>query len=409
MKKKNAVLIVSAVAFVFCVTAVHAEQIFSTWVGPDGGFWSDANNWDPNIVPDNNETNTFAITIDANDVDIWFSQDRMIDYLDVKGDGVEICTDSFHEVSLTLIAPKGLTNYGNLHIGGDGIIDISGQITNADNAKLELWWVEIEGNLYNSTNAKLEFGSHVEIEGEYFQNDGNILIWPTCSEVVIDSVFRNYGQIQSHGSPIFVSTLENSGAIRGYGFVYLEGEFLNNGIIQNEIGGAFHIEARAEDPDNNGIIEANSSGAVTFNYNLTNNPDAMIRLLGGTLSAPTISQKAGATLEGFGGITGDVIIEEDGLIRLTGPTNIVGDVEIGINAVLEISDGITLVTGHVTNNGTIHMKGGRLIPQGGLTNNGNIIWEPGLYNNVADFNLDGHVNINDFADFAGTWLWQAQL
>ena len=55
------------------------------------------------------------------------------------------------------------------------------------------------------------------------------------------------------------------------------------------------------------------------------------------------------------------------------------------------------------------MKGGRLIPQGGFTNNGIVIWEPGLYNNIADFNLDGQVNIYDFADFAGTWLWEAQL
>ena len=78
-------------------------------------------------------------------------------------------------------------------------------------------------------------------------------------------------------------------------------------------------------------------------------------------------------------------------------------------SVLEISDGTTLVTGHTTNNGTIHMKGGRIIPQGGFTNNGNVIWEPGLYNNIADFNLDGEVNLQDFADFAGTWLWQAGL
>ena len=97
------------------------------------------------------------------------------------------------------------------------------------------------------------------------------------------------------------------------------------------------------------------------------------------------------------------------MIQLSGPTNIVGDVEIDQNATLEISDGTTLVTGHCTcNNGTIHMKGGRLIPQGGLTNNGcNIIWEPGTYTNVADFNLDGLVNFKDFADFADTWLWQA--
>ncbi|GAI97908.1 unnamed protein product, partial [marine sediment metagenome] len=33
-------------------------------------------------------------------------------------------------------------------------------------------------------------------------------------------------------------------------------------------------------------------------------------------------------------------------------------------------------------------------------------WQPGFYTNIADFNLDGKVNIKDFALFADTWLWQ---
>ena len=54
------------------------------------------------------------------------------------------------------------------------------------------------------------------------------------------------------------------------------------------------------------------------------------------------------------------------------------------------------------------MIGGRVICQGGFTNsNCNIIWEPGPNANAADFNLDGTVNLYDFAEFASTWLWQA--
>ena len=76
-----------------------------------------------------------------------------------------------------------------------------------------------------------------------------------------------------------------------------------------------------------------------------------------------------------------------------------------------MSDGTTLVTGHCTcTEGTIHMIGGRIIPQGGFTNNNcNVIWEPGLYTNIADFNLDGKVNLKDFTYFADTWLRQAGL
>jgi hypothetical protein len=46
------------------------------------------------------------------------------------------------------------------------------------------------------------------------------------------------------------------------------------------------------------------------------------------------------------------------------------------------------------------------IPQGGLSGDCHIIWEPGTYTNVADFNLDGKVNFGDFAYFAEVWLWQ---
>ncbi|MBN2270891.1 MAG: hypothetical protein JXN61_09775 [Sedimentisphaerales bacterium] len=57
---------------------------------------------------------------------------------------------------------------------------------------------------------------------------------------------------------------------------------------------------------------------------------------------------------------------------------------------------------------TIHMKGGRIIPQGTLSGNYDIKWEPGLYDNIADFNLDGNVNFADYACFPDTWLWQAR-
>ena len=54
------------------------------------------------------------------------------------------------------------------------------------------------------------------------------------------------------------------------------------------------------------------------------------------------------------------------------------------------------------------MIGGRVICQGGLTNNGcEIIWEPGIDCNAADYNLDGRVNLEDYAQFARTWLWEA--
>jgi len=159
---------------------------------------------------------------------------------------------------------------------------------------------------------------------------------------------------------------------------------------------------------NQGTVEANMHGGVTFEFNLFNQSNGIIKLLDGTLSAPTIRQCADANFTGFGGITGNVQIGPNAIIKLTGPTNIVGDVNIPAGATLEISDGQTLITGHTTCKGTIHLKGGTVIFQGGCDcTHCNITHEAGVDRNHFDINADGTVKLEDFAYFAESWLWQA--
>ena len=118
--------------------------------------------------------------------------------------------------------------------------------------------------------------------------------------------------------------------------------------------------------------------------------------MGGILAAKTITQKADAHFTGQGNITGNLAVENDALVNLTGPANIFGNIEINPDGKLEISDGTVLITGHTICNGTIHLKGGRIIPKGGFSGNCNIISEPS--NN----------NIEDLAIIAETWLWQTK-
>jgi len=354
-------------------------------------------------------------------------------------------------IDFTLNEPNGLINYGELffqvygaqfnrvvgNIINHGLMDlksdigyIKGNVTNLSGAELYLINLCITGELQNFSGGMIEIERVVNVDGDV-GNAGFIEVIPG-SELMVDSAFHNIGQIQMSGGfcgsydlfhndvngvikgfgvILAEQVLQNEGQIYAYGgsiAISSEGGVINEGILGNNPSSSLHIKS-AEDMNNHGTIEVNAGGGVAFDCDLNNEPNATIYFNGGTLAAGTITQKDGAILEGFGGITGDVTIEDNGIIKLTGPTNIVGNVEIGTDATLEISDGTTLVTGHTTNNGTIHMKGGRIIPQGGFTNNGNVIWEPGVYNNIADFNLDGEVNLQDFADFADTWLWQAQL
>ncbi len=422
------VLALVAVVLAFGVCDLQAAQINSTWVGGSQGEWGQASNWDPAIVPDNNPTNTFAVTIDAggDEVFVALQQWRTIDQLDCYGE-VELQNWTSGWIKLTLVDANGLTNHGYLEIEN---IEINGNVTNLAGATLDSWNMDIGANLYNQAGATIEVEGESDVEGD-LQNDGTITIihasdlW--CHQQVINNGLINIycgefgvkgivdnnstGVIRGFGVIYAEQLLRNKGGIYAYGgslAVLSEGSLLNTGVLGNTPLSSLHIKP-GEDVNNQGTIEANAGGGVAFDCNLVNEPNGVIKLLGGTLAATTITQTADANFAGFGTITGDVVIEPNGLIQLTGPTNIVGDMQIGTGATLEISDGTTLITGYTTNNGTIHMKGGRIIPQGGFTNNGNIMWEPGTFNNIADFNLDGLVNFKDFADFADTWLWKAQL
>lgn len=329
---------------------------------------------------------------------------------------------------LTLADPCGLTNYGTLDLAE---LDINGNVFNVAGvgAELLLEGAEIFGTLYNGTGAVIEAESENDVMGD-IQNDGMIGIYH-ASDLLCESNVYNSGLINLYGGEFGVSGLINNnsaGVMRGFGIlsaqtlnnqgnlyaygsslaVSCQTQLVNTGSLSNFPMSSLNIRA-AQDPNNLETITANTGGGVAFDNDLTNMPGGTIQLHGGTLAVNNIIQKAGATFQGFGSIASNVEIEDNGLIEITGQSNVIGNMVIGANATLEISDGTTLVTGHTTNNGTIHMKGGRLIPQGGLTNNGNVIWEPGLYNNIADFNLDGQVNLSDMAEFAKTRLWQSQL
>ena len=416
-----------AIVSVLCACEVRAAIISSTWGGGDG-LWGDPSNWNPPVVPDNTWKDTYAVTIDSSDgaVRVGLLQDFTIDQLDCYGN-VEIVkrTLGWKEfvptIKFTLSDPKGLTNYGYLELEGCDGMRIIGNVTNTAGSDLEIWGrLDIEkGNLYNGPDAHIQIGGDdIVIEDGGLDNRGSITIDPE-TEFISNHTLHNTGQIHIRGGQCQTDEIldnDSTGIIEGFGYIYAEqllqnkgqiiassgtlsiltdGSMTNTGTIKNNAGTTLHIQAAATDINNEGVISVNAGGAVTFNCGLNNKPNSILQLKGGTFAATKLIQNPSATFEGFGGITGDVIIDPDGIIRLTGPTNIVGDVTIEDNAVLEISDGQVIVTGHTACNGTIRIKGGRFVPQGGLSGNCNIISESSEYNNMEDL-----------AFLAETWLSQ---
>lgn len=421
-------LLVLAVVFGFCVCNAGAEQISSTWVG-DNGLWSEPTNWSPAIVPDN-DANTFAVTIDSNsigvdEVNIGLQKSRTIDQLDCYGTTV-FSPMTPYRTKLTFADVNGLTNSGDMEIWE---IKIDGDVKNLPGSNLILGAVDIEGDLHNHAGATLEidcihetliWGGELRNAGltkvyehflaEYkFQNTGRIELFINgiCSTGIFDN--STSGVIIGSGA-VVGEAIQNKGVIYASGgplVVHSDSSLTNTGILGNKPLATLHIKP-AVDVSNFGTIESNLRGGVVFDCKLFNEPNAIITLHNGALAALTITQSADAMFKGFGGITGDVQIEPGGLIELTGPTNVFGDVTIPADATLRISDGQTLITGHTTCEGTIHLIGGTVIFQGGCDcNECNIINEAGIDRNHFDVNADGAVNLEDYASFAASWLWES--
>lgn len=438
------VLMLTAIVLVFSSFEIQAAVVDSNWVGGEEGLWSEANNWDPAIVPDNNGPNTFAVRIDGGTagVEVRLQQNRTINRLDTYGEvGLErrvreedlvLALEEDLDLTLRVLeSNNGLTNHGFLDI--EDVI-ISGDVLNASGAYLEGGEVDItDGNLLNESGARINCSEHyLDVHNGSIYSYGSIVSGPAggpwaeyelqnfdvieiygglCSS---DQALTNEstGVIKGFGTLFSEEMIQNKGKIHAYGgslAVGIEGALINTGILANMPPSLLHIKP-AEDLNNQGTIQVFPGGGIGIDCNLVNEPSAVIELLGGTLAAPNITQKAGATFEGFGtiAVADEILIESGAKIELTGPTNIVGDVNIPASATLEISDGQTLITGHTTCDGTIHLIGGTVIFQGGCDcDDCNIINEAGIDRNHFDINADGIENFEDFAYFANTWLWKA--
>jgi hypothetical protein len=407
---------VLVMVFGFCVCSASAAQISVSWDGEgDGESWSDPYNWDPNIVPDN-DGDTFVVTIDSDsigidEVEVFLAQDRTVDRLDCFGE-VGLEPQMPFRVRLSLTDPNGLTNHGDLSLSGEAQqIEIGGNVTNGEEATLELYLNEIHGDLYNNQEGTIEVEAENDVEGD-LRNEGTLTI-PHASDLLVDGGIYNGGTIKLYDGECSADVFDNddSGIIQNFGVLYAS-QLRNKGQIIAS-GGSFAISLHLNVPggiNNQGMIQVHAGG-VGVGGNVVNDPNGEIELLGGALvTAGSIVESADASFSGFGQITvlDDILIEPDGLIELTGPTNIVGDVNVPADATLRISDGQTLITGHTTCEGTIHLVGGTVVFQGGCDcNECNIINEAGIDRNHFDVNADGAVNLEDYAYFVASWLWES--
>jgi hypothetical protein len=351
------------------------------------------------------------VTIDGRslgggELEVTLRENRTIDHLDVYGEvqlqrrvranleDIVLAIEEDLDLTLTVISPgNGLTNHGFL----DCEVVIRGDVVNESGSCLGSDVDIYGGSLRNAANARLEGDDNTDVHDGDIYNYGVAVYDGPDSGLWAAYKLQNYGLIQMYGATCGCDdavTNEKEGVIKGFGIVdspqlisnagliqslggcmilrsfpdfdeepSTSDEFVNTGTIINSPGANVTVMVSTQNSKNNGTLIVNAVGSIVFDCNLVNEPNAVIKLLGGTLAATTITQKSGATFKGFGGITGNVVIDPNAIIELTGPTNIVGDLTIGEGATLDISDGTVLITGLTTcNGGTIKTYHGTIIP-----------------------------------------------
>ena len=213
------VLMLATLVLVMSTCGLQASLIHSRWIGGEKGEWGNAANWSPNIVPDNTNMQTFAVTIDSNsinadDINVTLQQNRTIDCLDTNGT-VELSSWPLPMVMLTIKDPiKGLTNYGSLNF--DDELYVTANITN--NGKLEVEpHSEVNGNITNYASMMIDGG--VEFYGNLTNNTAaNALLRGAGEELLVKGNLSNApgGSIEIVGDVGL-----RTGNIENAGFVYL--------------------------------------------------------------------------------------------------------------------------------------------------------------------------------------------
>lgn len=399
-----------------------------TWVGPDGGFWSNQQNWSPagspGLDPDDTvalmaetyQTRTIIVDVSCRVASIFAGGQFVL-----KG-----ALDSAGDPSYSL--ESVLSNAFELDIRS---LVLKGQVINSGGAVLKLRDLMGSFYLYNQGQVRwydvnvLDSSSGIVNTGLMSGMDPGALI---CRGLMV-----NQGTLTLNSTNVVFengATLTNEGTISGAGF--LQAVLLNTGIVKSIMGdltisnlGPLANEGRFfNEPGthlvftlfgaefiNRGQIQAFSGGGVSvFSSSLINEEPGLVQLSGGFLRAPSgLILKPFSSLQGRGELIGPLKIQENASADLYRTVTITRDVTIDPSAELIVADADVLVEGMILNNGILRLKSSRLIPRGGLSGDGQIVWEPSDCNVLTDFNLDGVVNFEDLATFSRTWLWRSPL
>jgi hypothetical protein len=198
--------IAACVAMLLLCQSVCA-QLVVRWDGPNTGDWGDLNNWDPNIVPNNNGPDTFIAVIDAVGADytVMLNIDVVVDGLELVSDNATLegtggTLEVFNSIQFRNAQLVGISPFGSLgtvvfdSTVCDDLCDIlfshagsmvtwmgTGNIRLQGTSPAGTQFIHGEDSTFNILNAQ----SILADDTSFFQNEGTMLkssLGPTTFE-----------------------------------------------------------------------------------------------------------------------------------------------------------------------------------------------------------------------------------
>jgi hypothetical protein len=289
----------------------------------------------------------------------------------------------------TLNGTGPLVNDGTISSGGSLSVSGSGGFTNNGQLTVTSGALTLGNSGPNSNSGTINAA---------FQND-----------VILNAGLSNSGALNLNGGNLGgTATLTNisGGALNGNGAVTTDivnggtvdarsgnlvlagSNFTNTGLVRNSVGSNLFINSASV--AHTGSIEVNAAGAVVFAGNVSNTSGETVTMNGGSLSTAGLTNDSGATISGFGSLTGN--ITNAGSVDFFGNTSLVGDLGNQVGGHFLVRNDQTLITGLTTNDGTIETLNGEVIFEGGLINNGALLFDPSIITlTTLEVGVDGYL------------------
>jgi hypothetical protein len=392
--------ILMTILALFCAINLVAQ---TQYVGPNGGSWHDAANWNNGLPAAGNDANIFG----SNSVII--SQNLTFDYNVQSFAPLQIDANVVNEGVLSLSGGvainESFTNNGDYrNLGGTSVIAASTSFNNTGTLTVQNGDFNCDGALSNSGDVVIN---------TLFDSDGSFV---NTGAVNVQGTFENYAHFDNkNGATINIANgahlnnyVENTfqnragGIMTIFGFVDNLGTFINNGDITND---GFLTNESLMNNNNGGLIITKKEFKNNSTFN--NNNNATFRVF----NTPGFNKGTfnnNGTFDNQGPFTNEV----DGIFNNVGTLiNINGSVYTNKGTLT--SSGTIRTIGQVTNEGNMvnngemsSPNGGTLIntPTGMFTNNNmvtnlQIITNDGMMTNDGRFDNSSPGTLNNNAEF----------